>query len=90
MTEHKRHSFSSGMVQDMDGVRGTVLLPLPHTPSNATQVVVQRESGQQVVVVVTAFVQYPDRSYSRPLRLMSPPPVDSGPGSDAAPRWCCR
>ena len=64
MTEHKRHSFASGMVQDMDGVRGTVLPP-PHAPSNAAQVAVQLESGQQVVVAA-AFVQHPDRRYSCP------------------------
>jgi uncharacterized protein (TIGR02271 family) len=71
------------MVQDMDGVRGTVLPPPPHAPSNAAQVVVQLESGQQVVVAAAVFVQHPDGSYSLPLRLTALPPVDSGPGSDA-------
>ena len=50
MTEQNRHAFPSGIVQDMDGVRGTVLPAPPHAPGTATQVVVQLERGQQVVV----------------------------------------
>jgi len=71
------------MVQDMDGVRGTVLPPRPHAPSNAAQGVVQLESGQQVVVATAAFVPHPDGRYSLPLRLTALPPVDRGSGSDA-------
>jgi hypothetical protein len=70
------------MVQDMEGVRETVLPLPPHVPGNARQVVVQLESGQQVVTAA-AFMQYPDGSYSLPLRLTALLPIDRAPGSDA-------
>src|SRR5215204_1638252 len=82
MTARKRPSCPSGMVQDMEGVRETVLPLPPHVPGNATQVVVQLESGQQVVTTA-AFMQYPDGSYSLPLRLTALLPIDRAPGSDA-------
>jgi hypothetical protein len=66
------------MVQDIDGVRGTVLSRLPHAPRNAIQVVVQLESGQQVVVAANTFVQQPDDCYCLPRRLTALSPVDSG------------
>ena len=84
MTEQSQHAFPSGMVQDLDGVRGTVL-PSPHAPGPATQVVVQLESGQQVVVAADAFVRQPDGTYCLPLRLAVLPPVDRTPGSSGAP-----
>jgi uncharacterized protein (TIGR02271 family) len=83
MTEQSRHAFPSGMVQDLEGVRGTVLPPPPHAPSPATQVVVQLENGQQVVVATAAFVQRPDGRYSLPLRLTALPPVDREQGIEA-------
>jgi hypothetical protein len=61
------------MVQDMDGVHGTVLSRLPHAPRNA----------MQVVVAANTFVQQPDDCYCLPRRLTALSPVDSGPGSDA-------
>jgi uncharacterized protein (TIGR02271 family) len=57
------------MVKDKDGVWGTVVpesLPLPR---NAAQVVVQTESGQQVLVPTDILIQQPDGSYYLPLRL---------------------
>jgi uncharacterized protein (TIGR02271 family) len=71
------------MVQDMDGVRGTGLPPSPHTPGTATQVVVQLENGQQVVVAAAAFVPQPDGRYFLPLRLTALPPVDRTQGIEA-------
>jgi uncharacterized protein (TIGR02271 family) len=85
MTEQSQHAFPSGMVQDLDGVRGTVLPPSPHAPGPATQVVVQLESGQQVVVAAAAFVRQPDGTYCLPLRLAVLPPVDRTPESAAGP-----
>jgi len=56
-------------VKDKDGVWGTVVSGAPHLCSNAAQVVVQTESGQQVLVPTDLFVQQPDGSYDLPLRL---------------------
>src|SRR2546423_13770366 len=56
-------------VQDKDGVWGTVVSGSPHLFSNAAQVVVQTESGQQVLVPTDLLVQQPDGSYALPLRL---------------------
>jgi uncharacterized protein (TIGR02271 family) len=83
MTEHSRPSVPAGSVQDLDGVRGTVLPPPSHAPGTATQVVVQLESGQQVVVAADAFVPRPDGSYFLPLRLTALPPVDRPQGMEA-------
>jgi uncharacterized protein (TIGR02271 family) len=52
------HIAGSSKVQDKDGLWGTVVSGSPPLHSNAAQVVVQTESGQQ-----------PDGSYSLPLRL---------------------
>jgi len=84
MTEQSQHAVPSGIVQDLDGVRGTVLPPLPHAPGTATQVVVQLESGQQVVVAADAFVRQPDGRYVLPLRLAALPPVDRPPDSETS------
>src|SRR5207302_886922 len=56
-------------VKDKDGVWGTVVSGSPHLFSNAAQVVVQTESGQQILVPTDMLVQQPDRSYYLPLRL---------------------
>ena len=56
-------------VQDTDGVWGTVVSGSPHLFSNATQVVVQTESGQQFVVPTALLVPQPDGSYALPRRL---------------------
>jgi uncharacterized protein (TIGR02271 family) len=56
-------------VKDKDGVWGTVVSGPPHLPSNAAQVVVQTESGQQILVPTDMLIQQPDGSYDLPLRL---------------------
>jgi uncharacterized protein (TIGR02271 family) len=63
------HIAASSKVQDKDGVWGTVVSGSPHLFSNAAQVVVQTESGQQFLVPTDLLVQQPDGSYSLPLRL---------------------
>jgi len=56
-------------VKDKDGVWGMVVPGPPHLPSNAAQVVVQTESGQQILVPTDMLIQQPDGSYYLPLRL---------------------
>jgi uncharacterized protein (TIGR02271 family) len=56
-------------VKDKDGVWGTVMPGPPHLPSNTGQVVVQTESGQQILVPTDILIQQPDGSYHLPLRL---------------------
>jgi uncharacterized protein (TIGR02271 family) len=59
----------SSKVKDKDGVWGTVVPGPPHLPSNTGQVVVQTESGQQILVPTDMLIQQPDGSYDLPLRL---------------------
>jgi uncharacterized protein (TIGR02271 family) len=59
----------SSKVKDKDGAWGTVVSGSPHLPSNAAQVVVQLENGQQLLVPPDVLVQQPDGSYYLPLRL---------------------
>jgi uncharacterized protein (TIGR02271 family) len=59
----------SSKVKDKDGAWGTVVPGAPHLPSNAAQVVVQLENGQQLLVPTDVLVQQPDGSYYLPLRL---------------------
>src|SRR5215211_2306313 len=59
----------SSKVKDKDGVWGTVVPGSPHLPSNAAQVVVQLDNGQQLLVPTDVLVQQPDGSYYLPLRL---------------------
>jgi uncharacterized protein (TIGR02271 family) len=63
------HIAGSSKVKDKDGVWGTVVPESPHLPSNAAQVAVQTESGQQVLVPTDILIQQPDGSYYLPLRL---------------------
>jgi uncharacterized protein (TIGR02271 family) len=63
------HIAGSSKVKDKDGLWGTVVSGAPPLPSNAGQVVVQTESGQQFLVPTEFLVQQPDGSYSLPLRL---------------------
>ena len=63
------HITGSSKVKDKDGVWGTVVSGPPHLPSNAAQVMVQTESGQQILVPTDIFIQQPDGSYYLPLRL---------------------
>jgi uncharacterized protein (TIGR02271 family) len=59
----------SSKVKDKDGLWGIVVSGAPPLPSNAAQVVVQTENGQQFLVPTELLVQQPDGSYSLPLRL---------------------
>jgi uncharacterized protein (TIGR02271 family) len=59
----------SSKVKDKDGVWGMVVPGPPHLPSNTAQVVVQTESGQQILVPTDLLIQQPDGSYDLPLRL---------------------
>jgi uncharacterized protein (TIGR02271 family) len=63
------HIAGSSKVKDKDGVWGTVVSGSPHLFSNAAQVVVQTESGQQILVPTDMLVQQSDGSYDLPLRL---------------------
>ena len=63
------HIAGSSKVKDKDGVWGTVVLGPPHLSSDAEQVVVQTESGQQILVPTDVLIQQPDGSYYLPLRL---------------------
>jgi uncharacterized protein (TIGR02271 family) len=56
-------------VQDKDGVWGTVVSGSPPLVSHTAQVVVQIESGQQILVPTDLLVQQPDGTYALPLRL---------------------
>jgi uncharacterized protein (TIGR02271 family) len=60
---------SATVVQGKDGLRGTVVPPSQHAPRDATQVVVQLESGQQILVPAEALVPLQDGSYYVPLSL---------------------
>jgi uncharacterized protein (TIGR02271 family) len=59
----------SRRIKDEDGVWGTVVPASSHLPSNATQAVVQIDSGQQILVPTDLLVQQPDGNYYLPLRL---------------------
>src|SRR4029450_2146304 len=59
----------SSKVKDKDGAWGTVVSGSPHLPSNAAQVVVQLENGQQLLVPPDVLVRQPAGSYYLPLRL---------------------
>ena len=63
------HITGANKVKDQDGVWGTVVPASPHLFSNAAQVVVQTESGLQILVPTDMLVQQPDGSYYLPLRL---------------------
>ena len=74
------HITGSSKVKDKDGVWGTVVPELPHLSSNAAQVVVRTESGQQVLVPTEILIQQPDGSYYLPLRLAELEHAGSEPG----------
>lgn len=63
------HIAGSNKVKDKDGVWGTMVSESLPLPGNAAQVVVQTESGQQVLVPTDILIQQPDGSYYLPLRL---------------------
>ena len=56
-------------VTDHEGTGGTVVPGSPPRRSNAAQVVVQLDTGQQLMVPSDLFVRQPDGSYALPLRL---------------------
>ena len=64
------HIAGSSKVKDKDGLYATVVPGSPPLRSNAAQVVVQTESGQQFLVPTDLLVQQPDGSYALPRRLM--------------------
>ena len=63
------HIAGSSKVKDKDGLWGTVVSGSPPRRSNAEQVVVQTDNGQQVLVPTDLLVQQPDGSYALPCRL---------------------
>jgi uncharacterized protein (TIGR02271 family) len=67
-------------VKDKDGLWGTVVPGSPPLPSNAAQVVVQTENGQQFLVPTDLFAQQPDGSYDLPLCLAELEPYGSEHG----------
>ena len=66
------------LVQAKDGVRGTIVSAPPHTPSNVSQVVVQFENGQHIVVPADMLLQQPDGTYYLPRSLSEFKPAHSG------------
>ena len=50
------HKARSSKVTDKDGIRATVAPALPPPPNNTAQVVVQTESGQQILVPTDLLV----------------------------------
>src|SRR5262245_21653439 len=71
---------NASKVRDKDGVWGTVVPGSPPLSSNAAQVVVQTENGQQFLVSTALFVQQPDGTYALPLRLAELEHAGSEPG----------
>jgi uncharacterized protein (TIGR02271 family) len=71
---------SASKVKDKEGLWGTVVPGSPSLPSNAAQVVVQTENGQQFLVPTDLFVQQPDGSYDLPLHLAELEPYGSEHG----------
>ena len=74
------HITGSSKVKDKDGVWGTVVPGPSHLSSNAEQVVVKTESGQQILVPTDILIQQPDGSYYLPLRLAELEHYGSEPG----------
>lgn len=56
-------------VKDKDGVRGTVIPTALHTPDCASQVSVQLENGQSILVPADKLMPQPDGSYYLSLSL---------------------
>jgi len=71
---------SASKVRDKDGVWGTVVSGSPPLVSHTAQVVVQTESGQQILVPTDLFVQQPDGTYALPLCLAELEPYGSEHG----------
>lgn len=77
------YPLESARVRDKDGVHGTVIPASPHTSSNASQVLVQLESGQQILVSVDTLLPQPDGSYYLPLSLAELEHAHSGGRADS-------
>jgi uncharacterized protein (TIGR02271 family) len=71
---------SARKVKDKDGRWGTVVPGSPPLPSNAAQVVVQTENGQQFLVPTDLFVEQLDGSYDLSLCLAELEPYGSEHG----------
>ena len=76
------HPLDSKVVQDKGGRCGTIISAAPHPASNASQVVVQLESGHQVLVSGNALVPQPDGRYYLPLCLAELEHTDGRPHSN--------
>jgi len=70
--------WDSGVVRDKDGVRGIIVSAPTHTPSIASQVVVQWENGQQIVVPADMLLPQPDGTYYLPLSVAELQAAHSG------------
>jgi uncharacterized protein (TIGR02271 family) len=77
------HRLESKVVQDKDGICGTILSAAPPSSRNAAQVVVRLESGRKVLVSSDALVPQPDGRYYLPLRLAELEDSDGQPYSNA-------
>jgi uncharacterized protein (TIGR02271 family) len=82
MKEHAMHPLDAKVVQDKDGIRGTIISATPHSSSNAAQVVVQLESGHKVLVSSDTLVPQSDGCYYLPRRLAELEHADSRPQSN--------
>jgi len=82
MEEHMRHAWRSGMVRDKDGICGVLIPDAAPAPGETSQVLVQLESGQQVLVPAQALVQQPDGHYALSLSLTAMAPLRSASGAD--------
>jgi uncharacterized protein (TIGR02271 family) len=82
MKEHAMHPWDSRVVQDKDGIRGTILSAAPHSSSKATQLIVQLESGRKVLVSSDVLVLQSDGCYYLPLRLTELEPAEDRPHSN--------
>jgi uncharacterized protein (TIGR02271 family) len=74
--------LGSVVVRDKDGVRGTIVSAPPRTPSNVSQVVVQWENGQHIVVPADMLLPQPDGTYYLPRNLSELTPAHSGEPTD--------
>jgi uncharacterized protein (TIGR02271 family) len=70
------------LVRAKDGVRGTIVSAPPHISSNVSQVVVQFESDQHIVVPADMLLPQPDGTYYLPRSLSEFTPAHSGEHTD--------
>jgi uncharacterized protein (TIGR02271 family) len=72
----------SEVVRGRDGLRGTVVPASQYASGDASQVLVQLEGGQQVLVPAATLIRQQDGSYYVPLSLAELKPYRGGCGSD--------